>query len=112
MVRSLCRQHPTGLLFRNSRFPGKGWCRSALTVRFRRYRRKLGLPEDTVPYLIRHSTLSRLLDGGTDVHLAAKIAGHADVKTLMDTYYHPDVDRMAAALDESHSFKGKKGRGS
>jgi integrase len=106
MVRALASRFPIGPLFRNSR-NGGGWKRSTLYTRFRKYRRKLGLPEDVTPYMIRHATLTRILDGGTDAHLAAKMAGHAGTNTLQSTYYHPDVEKMIEASNKAHKRKPK-----
>jgi integrase len=103
MVRDLARRYPEGQLFRNTR--GTGMRIKSIQIRVRRYRRALGLSEDVVPYLIRHATLSRLLDGGTDAHLAAKIAGHAGTTTLQATYYHPDVNLMIEASNKASERK-------
>lgn len=104
MVRDLARRYPTGPLFRNMR--GGRMRVKAIQIRVRRYRRALGLTEDVVPYLIRHATLSRLLDGGTAAHLAAKMAGHADASTLQKTYYHPDVNLMIEASNKASGSEG------
>lgn len=104
MVRALCVRYPKGPIFRNA-WNGGAWNRFAIEARFRRYRKKLGLSPSLVPHMIRHATLSRMLNGGTDVHLVAKIAGHADTTTLLNTYFHPDVDLMVAAADKAHKIK-------
>lgn len=106
MIRALANRYPTGALLRNS-WNGKPWNRFAIEARFRRYRKKLGIRSDCTPHMIRHATLTRLLDNGTAAHLAAKIAGHADINTIMNTYYHPDVDQMVAASNRAHARKPK-----
>ncbi len=103
MVRALARQYPKGPIFRNSRNGGP-WTANTIGRRMRRYREKLGLG-DVCCHMIRHATLSRMLDGDTPLHLVAKIAGHSDPQTLMNTYYHPDEDLMVAAADRAHQRK-------
>jgi integrase len=104
MVRSLAVRHPTGPLFRNSR-NGRGWSRDAIPKRFRVYRRQLGLGEDVVPYLIRHGTLTRLLDNGTSLQHAVAIAGHSGPGTILRTYYHAEHDDLIRAVDEAHQIR-------
>lgn len=104
MVRALAARHPEGPIFRNSR-NGRGWGRDAIPKRFRDYRRQLGLGEDVVPYLIRHSTLTRLLDNGTPLQQAAAIAGHSGTQTILATYYHAEHEDLAKAVDAAHQIR-------
>ncbi len=103
-IRILAARYPTGPLLRNAR-NGKGWNRYSLWTRFQRYCKRLGLPRDCTPHMIRHATATRLLDQGTPDHLVAKMIGHAGTSTLQSTYYHPDVALMAAAADKAHERK-------
>ena len=107
MVRSLAARYPDGLLFRNSR-NGRGWGEWSLSKRFQRYRRKLGWGEDVVPYTVRHTSLTRMLDDGMTLQQTAKVAGHTTVAMLMRTYYHPDEDLILEGVDKAHRSRKSK----
>ncbi len=81
MVRSLALRYPTGPIFRNS-IDDTPWGKGTIAKRVRDYRRKLGLSEDVVPYLIRHATLSAMMNQGTSAHITAKAGGHQGTSTL------------------------------
>jgi integrase len=98
-VRRRAKEHPDGPVFRNSL--GRPWQEHAFQLRVRRYRRDLGLSEEVVPHLIRHAHLTKLLEGGVDPALAAKIAGHSGTAVLQSVYYHPDVARMVEAVEKA-----------
>ena len=104
MARALAIQFPCGQLFRNSR-NGNGWSTSAIQKRFRDYRKKLGLGDDVVPYLVRHAAATRWINDGADLALVAKMMGHVGTTTLQSTYFHPDVQKMLDAADKGHVFK-------
>lgn len=106
-VRALCEKYPKGPIFRNSR-NGGGWKTGSIQRRFRQYRRKLGLGEDVTPYLIRHGAVTKMLDGGTATHLAAKIAGHSHSNMTQAVYYHPDEEKMLDEVNKAFDAGARK----
>lgn len=98
MVRALAIRHPTGTLFRNSRNGGM-WGHAALHARVRKYRRKLGLAADVVPYLARHAFATRHVESGVDLVVVAKLMGHAYTNTLQDVYTHLSDAPLVKALN-------------
>lgn len=55
---------------------------------------------DIVPYQLRHSYATRLLQRGVPLHVVQSVMGHSDIKTTM-TYAHiqqSDLDKVRAAV--------------
>jgi integrase len=100
-LRQLARHRPTGPLLLNTK--GDPWRPNTIEKRVRRLRRKLGLPDDVVPYAARHSFLTRLVELGTPLAIAAKIAGHSRVDTIQDVYLHPEMSAMKEAVEKAAS---------
>lgn len=98
-LRDLARQHPTGPLLRNTK--GEPWNDHAIFRRFERLRVKLGMPSHVVPYASRHGFLTRLIEMGTPLALAVKIAGHSRVDTLQEIYLHLEADTALKAVDDA-----------
>jgi integrase len=98
-LRELARQRPTGPLLRNTK--GDPWNPNTIEKRVRRLRRKLNLPDDVVPYAARHSFLTRLVETGTPLAIAAKIAGHSRIDTIQDVYLHPELTAMKEAVEKA-----------
>jgi site-specific recombinase XerD len=48
-----------------------------------RYRKTVNLPAKFTPHKGRHTFLSRLIQNGVDISVAAKLAGHANLQTTM-----------------------------
>lgn len=48
-----------------------------------KYRKALNLPARFSPHKGRHTFLSRLIQNGVDISVAAKLAGHTDLRTTM-----------------------------
>lgn len=119
MVRALVVQYPTGPIFRNSRAGKKGgkwgngigWGEDTLAARFRKYRDKLGLGKEVVPYVVRHTSLSNMLNGGMSLHHVMVVGGHTQPSTLMRTYYHADQEIILEAIEKSIKPKAKKLKG-
>ena len=56
------------------------------------------------PHWMRHSGITHAADADLDVKYASKQARHADIRTTMKNYYHPDEEPMREQLERS----GKK----
>jgi integrase len=98
MVRALALRHPTGPLFRNSR-NGNGWGHNVISQRVTRYKRKLGLPDDLVLYLVRHAFSTRHVEAGVDISVVAKLMGHSHTSTLQAVYTHLSDKPIMDALN-------------
>jgi integrase len=81
---------PAGTLLRRPN--GKPWTAGLITLAFSRAKRRLDL--DCVLYQARHSYFTNLEANGVSAPIAAKLGGHRKLDTFMNTYYHPDTDRM------------------
>ncbi len=113
MVRELANRYPTGPLFRNSR-NGQGWSKGCIRKRVERYRKRLGLRSDLVPYLLRHKFATDNLRKHP-APLVAKMMGHGSAETLRErvntdvlnsVYYQVELDEMIEACDETFTKKG------
>ncbi|HVX10003.1 MAG TPA: site-specific integrase [Pirellulales bacterium] len=97
LVARLAEEHPTGPLFQNTR--GKRWTKNAVTLRWRRLRRKIGI-EGATMYALRHSFATDALMNGVDSIVVAELMGHADQTMVARTYQHlaknPEFLRRAA----------------
>ena len=58
------------------------------------------------PHWMRHSGITHAADADLDVKYASKQARHADIRTTMKNYYHPDDEPMREQLERS----GKKNK--
>jgi integrase len=91
LCKRLCKEHPTGPLFRRS--DGTPWTPQAIADCFRRYRtrfRKMGLPipETLFAYCYRHEVATALIAGGETDAMTAGVLGHQGTKTLHKHYNH------------------------
>lgn len=98
-LRELAKTRPDGPLIRNTK--GGPWRPETIRKRFERLREKLNLPDDVVPYASRHAFLTRLVETGTPLAVAAKIAGHSRTDTIMSAYLHPEMQAMMSAVDNA-----------
>lgn len=64
-------------------------------------RTKLGLPKKAVPYCIRHTALTELMERTGDLKLVMEIAGHTDPATAMK-YQHPALERARLAMEKRY----------
>ena len=88
---------------------GRRWTPSAISHGVRKLRIKLGLPEGTVPYIIRHGFISNAInDSDANAALIAKLVGHADLTMLMRVYFKENPAAMRRAIDQI--ARNKKGR--
>jgi integrase len=101
IVEGLIRKFPTGPIFRNSQ--GRPWTEDALRGRFRRLKKKLGMPESCA-YSLRHSYAHWALTNGADSHIiVAKLLGHVDGRMFDTRYGH--VDKNAQFMIDSVNRK-------
>ena len=84
LCRTLAEENPTGPLFRNTR--GEPWTRNAIRIRFRRLRKKLGLPAGVVAYAFRHTYITEALEKGVPIASLAELAGHANTVMISKVY--------------------------
>ena len=81
----LRRKYPDGPLFRNDR--GQPFSRNAIRCRFRRIRKKLGLPAGIVAYSLRHAFCTDGLARGVPAPTMSKLLGHEGDR-MMRHYDH------------------------
>ncbi len=69
-----------------------------VTLVFRRYADRAGLPETIRLHDLRHTAITNAVNQGEDMATVAAFAGHAKVSTTVDLYYHhmPERAREAA----------------
>jgi integrase len=65
---------------------GKPWTRNAIRIRFRRLRKRLGLPKGVVAYTYRHSFCTDALEKGVPIATVAELMGHVDSKMVSAVY--------------------------
>jgi hypothetical protein len=65
----------------------KVWQRQHTNL-FRRAVREAGLPDDFVFHGLRHTYASDLIRQGVPIEVVARQLGHADIRTVADTYGH------------------------
>lgn len=87
LTRILCHARPSGALFLNAN--KKPWRKNAVTDRMRRLRKKLGLPNGTVAYSMRHSFITEGLVNGVDLTTMAELTG-TSVEMISRHYAHLD----------------------
>lgn len=72
---------------------------NAFRLIFERIKNKLGL-EDLHFHDTRHEAITRMVNTKKlHVEVLAKMTGHKNIKTLVNTYYNPSVDDIADMLD-------------
>lgn len=85
----------TGLIFLNKKGkPYTGQGRKRLWERIREY---ANLPEDVVPYTLRHSMGTFLRDAEVDIKASQSIMGHADSRVTLDVYSKQTPQQIEAA---------------
>lgn len=86
LSRKLAAKYRSGPLFRNR--IGRPWVPGAIQLRFRRIREKLGLGDDVVAYLYRHSFCTDALVNGVGIAQVAELLGHVNADMVMKHYQH------------------------
>jgi integrase len=85
IVDRLCEKWPTGPIFRNSK--GRPWTRNAIRCRFRKFKKKLGIP-DLCGTVIRHVFITEALQNGVNPVALAELVGHTDTSMISRHYAH------------------------
>lgn len=86
LTRLLMARHPSGPLFRNT--DGNPWTKSAVRLRFCRLRKRLGLDDRIVAYLLRHGFCTDALERGVPIATVAELLGHTTTNTIAKHYSH------------------------
>lgn len=104
---------PKDYVFRSDK--GKIWLRQH-TALFRRAVRIANLPPDFVFHGLRHTYASDLIRQGVPIEVVARQLGHADIRTVADTYGHiaeqfreEQIRSRFSPLDDAE-LKGAKSR--
>lgn len=84
-LRMIDGKRPKDHVFRSDK--GKVWQRQHTSL-FRRAVREAGLPSDFVFHGLRHTYASDLIRKGVPIEVVARQLGHADIRTVADTYGH------------------------
>jgi integrase len=90
------RRQSQGCVFENSK--GEKWKVKALSDRFRKYRRKAGLPEGTRFHSLRHTGLTWMHHKGVPSESMRQIAGHSSIQTTQ-IYTHALPQHLLAAAN-------------
>ncbi len=69
-----------------------------------------GLPEGTVPYGVRHTVATELLEAGVPEDVVRRQLGHASVRTLIENYSHVRDAAMQSAMTVRESQVGSKAK--
>lgn len=86
---------PTAFLL--TRADGKPWAKDSWKVLIKNAAAKAGLPNETVAYSLRHSTITDLVTAGLDLLTAAQVSG-TSVEIIEENYGHLRAEHAAAAL--------------
>ncbi len=86
LIKALIKRYPTGPLFRNKL--GNPWTCDAVQLRWKRLRKRLGLPVGTCAYAVRHTYTTDGLAGGVPVATMAELLGHRSLRMISDHYGH------------------------
>ncbi len=97
LTMALVKQYPKGPLFRNSK--GTAWTKDSVARRIARLRKRLGLPDDVIPYAYRHTFATDALLAGVPIATVAQLMGHVDTTMVSKVYGH--LDRHQNHLLES-----------
>lgn len=85
IVDRLAKINGTGPVFRNR--VGKPWTRNSIRCRFRKFKKKLGIP-DLCSTVIRHVYITDALQNGVDPVSLAELVGHVDTGMISRHYSH------------------------
>lgn len=90
----------TGYLFINPQ-TGKTFDKQLMRRPWKRIKELAGLPEELDLYSLRHNFISWLVMTGVDLLTVAKLAGHKDVKMIIEHYGHLQPKMMEKAVSDS-----------
>lgn len=99
LTERLIKQHPTGLLFRNTR--GGRWTRTLVWARLQRIKEELNIKGPLMAYATRHSFATNAIARGVDSVVLAKMLGHKSTDMIMKHYVHPQDDHMRACVEQA-----------
>jgi integrase/recombinase XerD len=95
-------KYGTGLLFRGKN--GQMFSSNSVHDRWQRIRDRLGLRAQAIPYSLRHSFATHLLEGGASSRDVAELLGHTSTVMVETVYgHHVSIDRLrgvAGRLDQ------------
>lgn len=80
---------------------GRAMDAAALRYRFNVLKRRVGIPSDITPHVMRHTFATDLLAGGADLRSVQELLGHASLSTTQ-LYTHLTPERLKAAVHEAH----------
>ncbi len=107
LLRGVIGKRKSGPIFTKPN--GKPWDADYLGHIFYRLKVKLGLPEKSCVYVIRHGFASNALNRSdvkvNPLHLA-RIMGHQDLSMLLKVYFKEDPEAMRKAVDEATRTPG------
>lgn len=90
-----------GYVFANSK--GEPWKVKALSDRFRKYRKKSGLPEGIRFHSLRHTSITWMHHGGVPSESLRQIAGHSSIQTTQ-IYTHALPQHLLDAANTLTKF--------
>ena len=79
----------------------------AIQARVRYWGRKLGLPANVHPHVLRHSFASHVLQSSGDLRAVQEMLGHASISTTQ-VYTHLDFQYLAKVYDQAHPRARRK----
>ena len=101
ICKRLCEQNPEGPIFRNIR--GRPWTKDAVSCRFQRLKKKLGITGSFCPYGLRHTFATDALLNGVDSVIVAELMGHKDASQVARTYQHvaKNIEFLKSAAEQA-----------
>jgi integrase len=96
LFKALCKDKLPGA-FLLTRADGKPWAKDDWKVLIKAAAVEAGLPDETVAYSLRHSTITDLITSGLDLLTAAQVSG-TSVEMIEQHYGHLRAEHAAAAL--------------
>jgi integrase len=101
-----------GLVFLNSK--GSAWNKTSLGTKFKRLRRKLGLPADCKLYGLRHAFITDGVRKGVNLKALAALAGHTTTAMIERVYCHvaDDYEFLHSAALQAVGGNGQGGAAS
>jgi integrase len=77
----------------------KRWDRHAVDTKFRRLKKRLGLPADCKVHGLRHTFISECIRRGLNLKTVSTLAGHADTRCVDKVYAHLGLEDLRAAAE-------------
>ena len=80
---------------------GQRISRRTVQARIKLWARRLQLPVEVHPHMLRHSFASHILESSGDLRAVQELLGHADISTTQ-VYTHLDFQHLAKVYDQAH----------